>query len=114
MPGLDGRFMEITSMANIPGGAALGSSGSFTAALLHAYKCNIIHPRELADGETFDLSEIYGELAVAGRLADYEVRRFYEIGSLAGLAVDLDLPAWMIGDRLTDVACGEAASARRS
>ena len=37
--------------------------------------------------EPWDLSEVYEELSVAGRLAGYEVaQRFYEIGSLAGLA----------------------------
>jgi D-glycero-alpha-D-manno-heptose-7-phosphate kinase len=38
-------------MADIPAGTGLGSSGSFTTALLkalHAYKRNIIHPAELA------------------------------------------------------------------
>lgn len=50
--GLDGRYMEITSMADIPAGTGLGSSGSFTTALLralHAYNRSIIHPRELAE-----------------------------------------------------------------
>jgi D-glycero-alpha-D-manno-heptose-7-phosphate kinase len=49
--GIDGH-MEITSMADIPAGTGLGSSGSFTTALLkalHAYKKNIIHPRDLAE-----------------------------------------------------------------
>lgn len=44
--------LEITSMADIPSGTGLGSSGSFTTALLkalHAYKKNLIHPRELAE-----------------------------------------------------------------
>jgi D-glycero-alpha-D-manno-heptose-7-phosphate kinase len=43
--------MEITSMADIPAGTGLGSSGSFLTALLkalHAYKRNLIHPAELA------------------------------------------------------------------
>jgi D-glycero-alpha-D-manno-heptose-7-phosphate kinase len=50
--GLDGRYMEIASMADIPAGTGLGSSGSFTTALLralHAHKNNIVHPRELAE-----------------------------------------------------------------
>lgn len=45
-------FIEITSMADIPAGTGLGSSGSFTTALvkaLHQYKRNILHPRELAE-----------------------------------------------------------------
>jgi NDP-sugar pyrophosphorylase family protein len=38
-------------------------------------------------GEPWDLAELYEELANAGRLAGYEMtRRFYEIGSFAGLA----------------------------
>lgn len=43
--------LEITSMADIPAGTGLGSSGSFTTALLkalHTYKKNLIHPSELA------------------------------------------------------------------
>jgi D-glycero-alpha-D-manno-heptose-7-phosphate kinase len=50
--GLDGSYLEVTSMADIPAGTGLGSSGSFTTALLkalHAYKKNLIHPRELAE-----------------------------------------------------------------
>jgi D-glycero-alpha-D-manno-heptose-7-phosphate kinase len=44
--------LEITSMADIPAGTGLGSSGSFTTALLkalHTLKKNIVHPRELAE-----------------------------------------------------------------
>ncbi|MCX7970648.1 MAG: galactokinase [Negativicutes bacterium] len=36
LTGLDIRFLEITSMADIPAGTGLGSSGSFTTALLKA------------------------------------------------------------------------------
>jgi D-glycero-alpha-D-manno-heptose-7-phosphate kinase len=49
--GLDRPNLEITSMADIPAGTGLGSSGSFTAALLkalHAYCKNLVHPSELA------------------------------------------------------------------
>src|ERR1035438_8650905 len=49
--GMDGHGMELTSMADIPSGTGLGSSGSFTTALLkalHAYKKNLVHPAELA------------------------------------------------------------------
>jgi len=45
-------FLEITSMADIPAGTGLGSSGSFTTALLkalHSYKKSLIHPSELAE-----------------------------------------------------------------
>ena len=44
--------IEITTLADIPAGTGLGSSGSFTTALLralHAQARNIIHPRELAE-----------------------------------------------------------------
>ncbi len=43
--------IELTSMADIPAGTGLGSSGSFSTALLkalHAHKRNLIHPSELA------------------------------------------------------------------
>jgi D-glycero-alpha-D-manno-heptose-7-phosphate kinase len=49
--GVDGHSLELTSMADIPSGTGLGSSGSFTTALLkalHAYKKNLVHPAELA------------------------------------------------------------------
>src|SRR3954467_15050659 len=51
MVGTDGASLEITSMADIPAGTGLGSSGSFTTALLkalHAHRKNLVHPRELA------------------------------------------------------------------
>ena len=48
---LDGHSLELTSMADIPAGTGLGSSGSFTTALLkalHAHMRNLVHPAELA------------------------------------------------------------------
>ncbi|MES2219139.1 MAG: galactokinase [Pseudomonadota bacterium] len=50
--GIGAPHLEITSMADIPAGTGLGSSGSFTTALLkalHTLKKNLIHPRELAE-----------------------------------------------------------------
>lgn len=50
--GISEPHLEITSMADIPAGTGLGSSGSFTTALLkalHTLKRNPIHPRELAE-----------------------------------------------------------------
>ena len=50
--GMDGHSLELTSMADIPGGTGLGSSGSFTTALLkvlHAANKNLISPTELAE-----------------------------------------------------------------
>ncbi|MGA3163578.1 MAG: galactokinase [Verrucomicrobiota bacterium] len=49
--GVDGHSLEMTSMADIPVSTGLGSSGSFTTALLkalHAHKKNLVHPAELA------------------------------------------------------------------
>ena len=49
---IDGPYLELTSMADIPAGTGLGSSGSFTTALLkalHTYKKNLVHPQELAE-----------------------------------------------------------------
>jgi len=50
--GLDGRHIEIASMADIPAGTGLGSSGSFTTALLRALHAHCRHnllPDELAE-----------------------------------------------------------------
>ncbi len=50
--GVTDPHLELTSMADIPGGTGLGSSGSFTTALLkslHAHNKNIISPAELAE-----------------------------------------------------------------
>jgi D-glycero-alpha-D-manno-heptose-7-phosphate kinase len=44
--------VEITTLADIPAGTGLGSSGSFTTALLkalHAHRRRLIHPGELAE-----------------------------------------------------------------
>ncbi len=51
---VDGTFsyLEIASMADIPAGTGLGSSGSFTTALLkalHTHRKHVIHPEELAE-----------------------------------------------------------------
>jgi D-glycero-alpha-D-manno-heptose-7-phosphate kinase len=50
--GMSGRALELTSLADIPAGTGLGSSGSFTTALLkalHAYRNEAIQPRDLAE-----------------------------------------------------------------
>ena len=49
--GMQARNLEITSMADIPAGTGLGSSGSFTTALLkalHAHQKQAIQPDDLA------------------------------------------------------------------
>jgi D-glycero-alpha-D-manno-heptose-7-phosphate kinase len=56
--------LEITSMADIPAGTGLGSSGSFTTALLkalHTFKKNLIHPHELAEQACHVEIDILGE-----------------------------------------------------
>jgi D-glycero-alpha-D-manno-heptose-7-phosphate kinase len=50
--GMDGKGLELSSMADIPSGTGLGSSSSFTTALLkalHVYKKNIVNAKELAE-----------------------------------------------------------------
>ena len=50
--GIEVPQIEITSMADIPAGTGLGSSGSFTTALLKALHCmkkNLVHPQQLAE-----------------------------------------------------------------
>jgi D-glycero-alpha-D-manno-heptose-7-phosphate kinase len=49
--GLPNGYLELTSMADIPAGTGLGSSGSFTTALLkalHAHKRNLVPNAEIA------------------------------------------------------------------
>jgi D-glycero-alpha-D-manno-heptose-7-phosphate kinase len=51
LTGVGAPRLEITSMADMPAGTGLGSSGSFTTALLkalHTLKKNLVHPQELA------------------------------------------------------------------
>ncbi len=60
----DGRSLEISSMADIPAGTGLGSSGSFTTALLkalHTHAKHIVHPRELAEQACFIEIDRLGE-----------------------------------------------------
>ncbi len=52
LAGVTERNLEIASMADIPAGTGLGSSGSFTTALLkalHALRKNPVQPAELAE-----------------------------------------------------------------
>jgi D-glycero-alpha-D-manno-heptose-7-phosphate kinase len=49
--GVKASYLEMASMADIPAGTGLGSSGAFTTALLkalHTWKKNLVHPSELA------------------------------------------------------------------
>ena len=50
--GIEGPYLEMASMSDIPAGTGLGTSGSFTTALLkalHTHKKHLIHPHELAE-----------------------------------------------------------------
>jgi D-glycero-alpha-D-manno-heptose-7-phosphate kinase len=52
LTGVTDPHIELTSMADIPGGTGLGSSGSFTTALLkalHAHTKSLVSPAELAE-----------------------------------------------------------------
>ncbi len=52
LTGVTDPHLELTSMADIPGGTGLGSSGSFTTALLkalHTHRKNLVSPAELAE-----------------------------------------------------------------
>lgn len=52
MLGVEEKNIELSSMADIPAGTGLGSSGSFTTALLktlHTYKRNLVPPQQLAE-----------------------------------------------------------------
>lgn len=52
LTGVTDPHIELTSMADIPGGTGLGSSGSFTTALLkalHTSKKSLVSPAELAE-----------------------------------------------------------------
>jgi D-glycero-alpha-D-manno-heptose-7-phosphate kinase len=56
--------LEINSLADIPAGTGLGSSGSFTTALLkalHTHEKNLMHPRELAEQACRIEIDILGE-----------------------------------------------------
>src|SRR5579859_4454643 len=56
--------IEITTLADIPAGTGLGSSGSFTTALLkalHAHRRKLIHPQELAELACHIEIDILGE-----------------------------------------------------
>jgi len=84
--GLDGRYLEVTSMADIPAGTGLGSSGSFTTALLkalHTYRRTLLTPAGLAEqachieidrlGEPIGKQDQY--IAAFGGLTCFKFRR---------------------------------------
>jgi D-glycero-alpha-D-manno-heptose-7-phosphate kinase len=61
---IDGKYLELTSMADIPAGTGLGSSGAFATALLkalHTHKKGLMHPRELAEQACHIEIDLLGE-----------------------------------------------------
>ena len=96
--GVTQRNLEITSMADIPAGTGLGSSGSFTTALLkalHTLRKNIVRPAEIAAQacqiEIEKLHEPVGKqdqyIAAVGGITSFH---FLPGGSVEVLPVELD------------------------
>jgi D-glycero-alpha-D-manno-heptose-7-phosphate kinase len=82
--------VEITTLADIPAGTGLGSSGSFSTALLkalHAYRQQLVHPAQLAelacDIEIRRLSEPVGKqdqyIAAFGGLTCFTFREDHSV-----------------------------------
>jgi D-glycero-alpha-D-manno-heptose-7-phosphate kinase len=93
--------IEITTLADIPSGTGLGSSGSFTTALLralHAHARGIVHPRELAEQACFIEIEKLGEpigkqdqyIAAFGGITCFTFRKDGMVEA-AALAVDEEI-----------------------
>lgn len=96
--GVTERNLEISSMADIPAGTGLGSSGSFTTALLkalHTMRKNIVRPAELAAQacqiELEKLHEPIGKqdqyIAAVGGITSFH---FLPSGKVEVLPVELD------------------------
>jgi D-glycero-alpha-D-manno-heptose-7-phosphate kinase len=86
LTGVEAPHFELTSIADIPAGTGLGSSGSFTTCLLkvlYKHKRHFIHPRELAEMachiELDLLNEPIGKqdqyIAAFGGVTAFEFRR---------------------------------------
>lgn len=98
MMGLEGKSLELASMADIPAGTGLGSSGSFTTALLkalHTWRKNIVRPAEIAaqacEIEINRLHEPIGKqdqyIAAVGGVTSFH---FLPGGTVEVLPVELD------------------------
>lgn len=92
--------IEITTLADIPAGTGLGSSGSFTTALLralHAQANSIVHPRDLAQQACYIEIERLGEpigkqdqyIAAFGGITCFNFRRDGRVDATP-LAIDAD------------------------
>lgn len=88
--GIEVPSMEIASMADIPGGTGLGTSGSFTTGLLkalHTYRKNLVHPKDLAEQACHIEIDILGEpigkqdqyIAAFGGLTCFEFKQNDEV-----------------------------------
>jgi D-glycero-alpha-D-manno-heptose-7-phosphate kinase len=84
--GIEGGYLELASMADIPAGTGLGSSGSFTTALLkalHAHKKNLVPNTDIAeqacDIEIHKLGEPVGKqdqyIAALGGITCFEFQK---------------------------------------
>lgn len=112
--------IEITTLADIPSGTGLGSSGSFTTALLkalYAHRMRLIHPEELAelacDIEINRLNEPVGKqdqyIAAYGGLTCFT---FEKDGSVEAVPLNLPITARMdLEDNLLLFFTGYARSA---
>jgi len=61
---VSGPYIEIVSLSDIPAGTGMGSSGSFTTALLsalHTLKRNVVPPQELAEQACHIEIDVLGE-----------------------------------------------------
>ncbi|MGO9009801.1 MAG: galactokinase [Bryobacteraceae bacterium] len=64
LAGVSAPYLEIVSMSDIPAGSGLGSSGSFTAALLralHTLKKTLVTPQQLAEEACHIEIDLLGE-----------------------------------------------------
>ena len=89
--GIADTNIEITSMADVPAGTGLGSSGSFTTCLvkvLHKFKRHFIEPRELAEMACHIEIDLLGEpigkqdqyIAAFGGVTAFEFKPDGQIG----------------------------------
>jgi D-glycero-alpha-D-manno-heptose-7-phosphate kinase len=114
--------IEITTLADIPAGTGLGSSGSFTTALLralHAHDRSMIHPRELAEqachieidrlGEPIGKQDQY--IAAFGGLTCFT---FHQDGAVEEVPLAIDEETrWALEDNLLLFFTGYSRSASR-
>jgi D-glycero-alpha-D-manno-heptose-7-phosphate kinase len=96
----DSPQIEITTLADIPAQTGLGSSGSFTTALLralHAHERHLVNPRELAEQACHIEIDLLGEpigkqdhyIAAFGGITCFHFRRDGTVEA-APLAIDED------------------------